>query len=300
LGDRLDALGESPRLPQALASSAAEEILGPLAQSLADEFDDEWRKSVTRWWQDRHQYAIDSRRKIALYDVQAAQAPLSVEDAWNHARLTEEFVNEEAALQMYRAVLQRAAAHAGAGFALGRLLLSRDDASGIEHLEAACNHDPSALQPACELIVAFFNRSGRDAEARPYVDRYFQAADAQREARRERGYAALTDTFVPHQLEPPAVSELAARLLKFNLRRAYFVRKETLHYPNEPLFVLGVQRRTQWWRFESSGAAQALINRISRDTQFAGETLIISLDGEYRPFRSKFRGVADSLILSAK
>ena len=297
LSDRLKALHQAPRLPEALTVSAAQELLGPMEEVLAEEFDAEWQKSVTRWWKDRHQYVIDSRRKLAEYSARAAEAVLSVEDTWNHARLAEEFVNEDVALHMYRGLLEREPEHAGANFALGRLLLARSDESGIALLEAACKHDASAIQPACEIIVAYFNKSGREADARPYIDKYFQAGDAERDARRERGFVALTDKFVPHDLDAAALQELTAQLSRFELRAAYLVRKETVHYQDEPFYVLGVQRRrASWWKLEAAGAAQQLVNQISRDVKFPGETLIISLDGEYKSFRNRFRSVRDALI----
>lgn len=296
LSDRLKALDQAPQLPEPFTVSAAQELLGPMELGLADEFDAEWQKSVTRWWKDRHQYVADSRRKLAEYEARAGGTVLSTEDLWHHARLAEEFVNEEAAMSMYRSLLQREPEHAGANFALGRLLLSRNDETGIVHLEYACKHDQSAVQPACEIIVAYFNRHGREADARPYIDKYFHAGDAERDARRERGYVALTDTFVPHQLDAGTLHELMAQLMRFNLRCAYLVRKETVHYRNEPLYVLGVQRQTRWWQFDAASVAQHLVNQISQEVKFPGETLIISLDGEYKSFRGRFRKVADSSI----
>lgn len=297
LSDRLKALHQSPRLPGPLVVSAAEQILGPMEEVLAEEFDADWQKNVSRWWSDRHQYVIDSRRKLSEYELRSADAPLSLDDGWHQARLVEEFVGENEALPMYRSLLEREPAHAGANFALGRLLLAHNDETGIAKLEEACRHDQSALQPACEIIVAYFNRHGREAEARPYIEKYFDAADAERDARRERGFVAVTDTLLPHQLEAAALQDLIAQLMRFDLRCAYLVRKETVHYPSEPFYVLGVQRRTQWWSFEHAGAAQQLVNQIGRDVKFPGETLIITLDGEYKPFRSRFRKLPDSQLL---
>jgi len=114
LGDRLRALGASARLPEPFERSAADELLGTLAEALAVEFDQHWRENVTQWWQGRHQYATESRTQLAELDAAASEGELSVEDAFKRAMLTEELRDEDSALAQLDALVPSTRACANA------------------------------------------------------------------------------------------------------------------------------------------------------------------------------------------
>jgi Zn-dependent protease with chaperone function len=299
LADRLRALNVAPNEPAPIDGNAADALLGSLASDLALEFDEEWQSSVREWWQRQHEYIRDSRRELEQFDARAGEE-LSIEEEWQRARLTEEFRDAQAAFSMYQNLLAREPAHASARFALGRMLLARDDESGIQHLMAVCGKDPSAMQPACDLIIGFLQRNGRDEEARTYIGRYVEAANIEEAARKERAAVRTTDKFLPHQLEPVTVQELVAQLKNYPIRRAYLVRKSTRHYPDEPLYVLGLQQRSGLFTFSTSAKLGELSSSVSSEITCPGETLIIEIDGDNKAFRSPLKKVPGSLIFERR
>jgi Zn-dependent protease with chaperone function len=291
LNDRLRALRVRAEVPGAIKVSAAEVLLGSLAEQLAGEFDAQWRQSVTSWWQGRHQYAIASRTRLAA--LTSAGDELSVDDAFSCAQLMEELGDEAGAREQLEALAKRAPDHAPAQFALGRLRLASEDESGIELLKAAMRLDAGAEQAGCMLIVEYLQRHGRNEEARAHIDLLHGAGERDQAARKERGEVRINDKLLPHGLNRPQIEALTRQLQQFpELKRAYLVRKQTVHYQEHPLYILAFQRPTSFWKLDSGSAAQAITHRLGQEVAYPGETIIISVDGDNKAFRKKFRAVA--------
>jgi hypothetical protein len=188
--------------------------------------------------------------------------------------------------------------HAPTQFALGRMRLANDDESGIELLNNAMRLDPGAEQTACMLIVDYLQRHGRNEEARAHIDHLHNAGERDHAARKERGELRITDTLLPHGLNEQQLTELHQQLQKFasDIRRIYFARKQTIHYQEQPLYILAFERRRHFWKFESGGAAEGISQRLGADVTYPGEAIIICVDGDNKAFRKKFRAVANAEI----
>lgn len=293
LSDRLRALQVSAQVPEPIKASAAEALLGPLAEQLANEFDTQWRQGVTAWWQGRHQYANASRTRLAA--LTSASGELSIDDAFSRAELTEELGDESGAREQLEALATRAPDHAPTQFALGRLRLANEDESGIELLKIAMRLDSGAEQTACMLIVEYLQRHGRNEEARAHIDHLHGAGERDQAARKERGEVRISDKLLPHGLNTQQVDAITHQLRQFaELRRVYLVRKQTVHYQEQPLYILAFERRTPFWKFESGSTMQALTHRLGQEVAYPGETIIISVDGENKAFRKKFRALASA------
>ncbi len=175
LADRLKALAVHPYMPEPIESSAADQLLGWAAEDLQRELDERWRVAVQQWWAKRHQYANESRARLADLDTKAAIESLTDEEHWDRARFTEEFGSTEAAMTLYVGILERNPQHVGALWRRGQLLLARNDPQGIEQLSAAARIDPKLEQPACAAVVGFHRRQGREIDAREFERRYLKA-----------------------------------------------------------------------------------------------------------------------------
>lgn len=276
LADRLQALGIGPFVPPAVETNAAEAFLGSAARPLTRELDERWRSEVRSWWSERHRQACEWRARLAELERTAPEA-LELDALWERACLTEELGSSDAALELLTLLLEHDPFHAGAHFRRGRLLLEREDARGIEDLQAAAKLDASAEEAACALIAEYHRRHGRHDLAEPLERRCRELEERAALLRRERETVRAGDEFVEHDLELATVSGIAHRLGKLGgVRRALLVRKR-LDDGGEPLYVLGILSHRPWWRLTSESREQELIERVSRECGMPGETLVVSL-----------------------
>jgi hypothetical protein len=58
--------------------------------------------------------------------------------------------------------------HAAAGLAAGRILLHRDDPSGIALIDAAMSAQPDLIENGCQMVAEFLEQHGRHVDAYQY------------------------------------------------------------------------------------------------------------------------------------
>lgn len=278
LADRLKAIAVEPYVPGPIESSAAEVLLGTTVENLRQDLDERWRTNVKQWWDKRHQYANESRLRLATLERKAEAEPLSEEEHWDRARFTEEFGSSDAAMMLYLQILERNPQHVGALWRRGQLLLARDDPQGIDQLSAAARIDRKLEQPACAALVGFHRRHGRELEAKEFEKRYWELSEQGELSRRERATVRSTDRFIGHGLDAVALAAFARSLHGMaGLKRALLVRKVVKYRPECPLFVLGVVSDTPWWKWTTHAFEKEFAARIGRECNPPGDTLIVSL-----------------------
>ncbi|HWY24567.1 MAG TPA: M48 family metallopeptidase, partial [Nevskia sp.] len=186
LSERLGALGCQAAVPAAEGLSAAQELLGEMAQTLAAELDTQWKASVAEGWR-KHFQETDARRKeLAALLEQAGQGPPPREAAWKIARLTEQLQDSAAALPLYETFLEQYPDDAGGLYSVGRIRLDRGEEAGLALIEQAMRADIAAIKPGAELAWRFLNSQGRTEEAERYRQRWLERERIEQEARAER------------------------------------------------------------------------------------------------------------------
>ena len=261
LRERLLALGESARITPPPAEPAAV-LLGDRLPELARHFDAEWSAAVAAQWSERHGQVAASRGALAALRETPDEAR-SPEQWWDLCRLTHELDGEDAALALCRAAAARHPDHQPTRYALGSMLLERDDADGLPHLEAAMQGDAAITVQGWEKAYEFLRRHGREAEAEALYARAVAADDDLGAATRERARIDWRTRYQPHALPAAVLARIAAALAADpEIARAYLVRKEVARMAERPLHVLAVVRRRRWYRFESGVENEALANRL--------------------------------------
>jgi hypothetical protein len=252
---------------------------------------------VAEWWRGRYEHVKNGRAKLAAAAARP-RADLNDVELYEYALLLEEFDDAAKAFEIHRELVVERGARRGAKFAYARMLLRRNDESGIGLFEELMRDMPEATLPACDLIVGYLRSRGREAEAQPYVERYIARHEHEQRARAERETVRVNDKYLPHTFSADALAALKETLARHRrqIKLAYLVRKQVPE-GEPPLHVVGVLRRSSLFKLESGQANQRLVNALARDLRAADqEVIFIWLNGEQRTFKKPFKKVPASRI----
>ncbi len=161
LRDRLRAIDQLPQWPSTPTASAADQFFGRAKLKLTERLAREWRAERDPDWRRQHEQIQRRRRRLA--ELEALAAP-TAEQSFEWGALLEDDRRHDAALVRYHSADE--GGHTAAGFAAGRLLLDRDDQSGIALIEEAMDADATLAERGCQAIVDFPQDHGRHADAR--------------------------------------------------------------------------------------------------------------------------------------
>ena len=181
--------------------------------------------------------------------------------------LTEAFHGADAAVPMYQQILAQNQNHAAANFAIGRILLSRDDFNGVPMIEQAMDLNSDFVPIGCGLIQAFLVHHGREDDAEGF---HRKATEYQRIvalAALERRRIYRHDRFIETGLDAATIAPIRNELSKCpEIARAYLVQKVVTHFPEKFFYALGVVPRLgeafRFHRRASLGLAQRLASRM--------------------------------------
>ncbi|MFL6196769.1 MAG: M48 family metalloprotease [Thermoanaerobaculia bacterium] len=290
LRDRLKALGQEPALPEPPAETAAQHYLGAVLPELSGQVESAWAAQIATAWRSRHEEISRERSRVAELN---AKGGLDVAEAYERAVLTESIEGADAALPLYREVLDREPAHPGAGFNLGRLLLEREDPAGLPWLEAAVEKGEFSLSAAF-LLADYLDSHGEPDRARALRAKGQQELEGLQAARQERDLLKTSDPLMEHGLSAGAVADLAGQLRRYpEVSAAYLVRKEVRHFAEIPLYVLALRLP----RFRTEGYHKKVQARLAQELQFPGESFLLSLAVTPRALRRRILAVPGARIL---
>lgn len=297
LADRLRAVGEAPRFNPPGEGEGADRLLGAARERLVAELDARWAERIRHDWQEHYRRVQEGRARLAALEAAAQTGELSLDEAFERARLDEAYgAGADAALAQFRALHARAPDSAPTCYALGTRLLARDDAAGVALVERAMQLDEEAIAPGAEALRDFHWRRGDRAAADHWHARLCERRALLEAARAERAQIRGNDKFLRHDLAPPAVADLRAALAAAGARRAYLVRKRVKHLPERPLYALGF-RVTPWWRRRRAAEAAAVQQRIVETVALPATTLVFCVEGKNARFDSKFRWIRGARVL---
>lgn len=297
LMDRLSALGHDAgtTVPPPPAETAAQHYLGPIAERHREYLDTRWRQEVAPQWQEQHQEAQGEQRALEDLERKAQDGPLSEDEQWERARLTASLRGAEA-IPLLSEFTGAHPDHALAGYTLGLLLLDQDDERGLAHLERAMAREPEGVLPACEAAYGFLRRHGREAEAAQYRARAEQSLETLAQAQAERDNLNRGDTFLEHGLAVEQVESLRTGLAPHEqIRKAYLARKQVVHFPDRPVWVLGLVLHKPFLPVDDT-KKQALVQQLTTDLTAPGETLILLLEDQFAWAEGALRKTPGALI----
>lgn len=241
LKDRLQPLGGEPVLPQPVRVSAAEELLGGLREQLIAETDRKWNESIGEKWSAANKEGSEERARIK--DLQARSSSLEADELLEYAILTEKHEDAVQARPWLDAALERQPDHAYALFARGRMRLSAGDDAGAAEIDDAMRLDASTVEAGSQILYEHFS-ARRDIEnSEKYLQNLIAINEKRNAAWTERSTITTSDKFAPHELPEQDVAAFSD-VCKGNrrIRRAWLAKKVLKHFPEQPLYVLVLDR----------------------------------------------------------
>jgi hypothetical protein len=94
-------------------------------------------------------------------------------------------------------------------------------------------------------------------------------------AQRERTHITAADTFNPHELTAAELEKLR-RIFRAepDISSAAVARKQVEHFRNSPCYVVALDVKVPWWKPRRSSAGLNLVNRVLKQLQLPGHTLV--------------------------
>jgi len=286
LADRVRALGVeiseadwAARINAVSSPSAAEEMLGPSLDIWFRQFHQQWHSAAAPSWSERHKEVQQLRERLANLNGKSTTTSLNEEEQWERAHLSADLEGEEAALPHYEEMVRANAAHVSANFEVGRILLLRGEASGMDYLESAMQGDPDCTYSACIIAEQYMREQGRPADAERYYRRALEFLDTSNAAQRERENITPGDTFLSHDITNDGLKETREYLKQHNrLKAAFLVRKSVRLFPERGAYVLGIVPAYAWYQFTKLDDDVNLLNRIAQEAPLPAGTFLILLN----------------------
>jgi Zn-dependent protease with chaperone function len=299
LAERLKALDASPRARFAIEQSAADALLGATVGRLASEQDQAWQERIAPAWRERYETLATQRQRLSEIERQMNGAPLSLETAWERARLAEALDGRYAALPLYRQIVERHPQYAPALYAFGRLLVQSGDDQGVSLVEQAMTIDGDAEQAGAELLFDFYRGRKDVAGMDRWHARLNVLAERRASARAELTQFSPKDALAAHGLSVPTLAKLAdAIAAQPKVKRAWLVRKHGKQMPRVPGYLLLLEFR--WTvhlslRGERAATLRELLDKFAADED---GFIVIRDAGESRRLRKKVAAVPGALIFT--
>jgi hypothetical protein len=301
LADRLSAMGERPRPPSPVSETAAEHFFGKSFKGLLVALNQQWKDWIINGWKERYAEAQQAKERLGELEKKAEGEPLCAEELWERACLIEEYRPRESAFLIYEEVLRVDPEHAGASFMVGRQLLLNEDEMGIPLIEQAMSREEQYLLPGCELAYDFLMHKGRSQEAEIYYKRAERQSQRYEMAREERARLRGDDKYISHGLQKEHIESLSEQLSEYpQVAEAHLVRKQLEHYPEYPLYVLGITVRGAWYKYKSEIEDEKLAQLLAQELRFDSEFFVIIYPAADADLEKVMRNIPGSRVYTRR
>jgi hypothetical protein len=243
LPDRVAALQEKLSAPVPLTVSAAEKYLGELLEmQLIFLFDKSWRQRSRKPWKSRYQQHQAARATVGRLQS-APVKDLSREDLSRLVTAVSVLKDDRRIMLACQEILKREPDNGAAkAHLLGLKLVNDSDESALLKLDELARENTEHTPTVCHYALRHLNRQGRLEEAKVYQFRLDEWEYQKQAADEERNFIFPGDEFLPHDIKPEYVAQLAKVIGKYGATgRAWMVRKKVTYMKDQPVFVIGLK-----------------------------------------------------------
>lgn len=242
LRDRLEALHSEPAPPEPISLSAAAAWFKTRLTNVIKDFDKEWYKNNAPKWQERYRYVSQARSKLQMLNAKDVKQ-LNTDELWQLAALTEEFQPAVDCLPLYQLFRARQPDNADADFAVGRLLLTRNDENGVDVMKQVLEKNSYLKLNACEWLVHFYKQRNDAATAKSWQKQADRQMDINAAADRERQLITAEDHFIKPARPSDTEKFFTQQIKKIKgVSHAWLAEKRMQHYPDWKTYIVIVEK----------------------------------------------------------
>ncbi len=294
LGLAPDAALPEPVLEPLPRTSAADAYFGDSYRALVGSVGDLWCSQVHEHWRAQHQLFQKKREQLGVLEARRRERALTPDEAFAYADISEDLSPDDDALPLFRAALELHPEHKPTRFSVARLLLARNDESGVPLMRPFTEDDDLDLRGAsASVLLDYHERNDHSAELAGYLELMRKTRSALAEREEQQTLLRTTDTFVPHGVEREPLAKLSEDLALFpEVRRAYLVRKH-LEGAELPWLVLALDTRFKPFARDEDKAG--LPQRVVDAVELHGRITVIAF-ADNKAFKKPIISVAGALV----
>jgi Zn-dependent protease with chaperone function len=238
LKDRLHAINSLPTLPEGVKESAAKLWLNDKLPEIIKYFDEEWLQQNAVRWRERFDYVQQGREKLNKLRAKAIDE-LNGEEFWQLAVLTEEFETDTDCLPIYEGYKARYPDDLNVDFAIARILLNRENETGVELMKSIMAQQQNLRFNACEWLAYFYCKR----KDKVLADYWQQQAKVQRDIDTDAQLEREDISSLDELSIPEADSHFYGRIRDAiqpigEVKHAWMAEKKMRHYPEAKTYIL--------------------------------------------------------------
>lgn len=297
--ERLSAIGYNSEYTNKIYINSARELLEDSFEELCNIFSTMWRENNRESWKERYSFVVDgSKRLIELGNI-IKERELTIEEQWEICYTTEAVYGDKKAMPLYLDFLEKHPNFFPANYAAGRLLLKDNNPEGIKLIEKAMDGDSEYIMEGTKLIHDYYFFKGEVEEAGKYYMKALEFSEILDMSHKERNLLEFNAEYLPHQLDADEIKELVIQLSSYSeIKEAYLVRKKVEHFPEKPLYALGIVLNYPWYSLKSK--YKKFVEKIADEVVFNGETLVAYLNEDNSRLKKIMRNIPGSKIYPQK
>ena len=252
-------------------------------------------------WQQAHEAAKEARGKLIALQEAANSRPLTEAEEIERGALTRGLDGAEAALPVFRRLVELYPQNPQANYLLGTTLLETDDEAGIGLIEKCMAAAPKSMVDGCKEIYDYLKQQGRHDEADQYRARAEGRIDQLQAAFAERFNINKSNRFEPHDLPVESVEKLRTQLAPLDdVSEVYVGRKVVKIMPERPFYVIAVVPRVSTLKFRSGDADAKLQQQLSEVVEIDQDHFALVAHGETAWLAKSLKSIPSSQILTKK
>lgn len=297
LRDRLKAIKAGP-VALATGPTAAEAWLGDHLESVLRHFDRQWLEQNRDAWRQRHEGAQQALAYLATLE-QKPVAERTQSEAWEIVSLQEDVRPETDPLPGYLDYAGQYPDDPDGHFAIGRLLvIERDDASGVAHLEKAAEHW-TYREVASGIIAAHYQGHDQAELAETWLAKAEAAHDDLEEARHERSDVFAGDTFQATRLDDEFLALLVEAIRRTpagqKIKSIWIAEKVLRQLPDAAVHVVVAEPKVLAWGKRELG--QTLATELGESFPFQDTWFFLPAISSNRAIAGKVKAVGKRLAI---